>query len=136
MSPRTKQNLNAAMQNEAFTHAEYIRFAAHARLRECWALANLFQTAADSDRLEHFADEAELARLVASDLENLKHALVEKRAEVAMYARFVSEAQADGDLAAAALFERIRAEEASQAEAFEIALPMETRECSSRLVEV
>jgi rubrerythrin len=136
MSPRTKRNLNTAMQNEAFTEAEYIRFAARARMNESWSLANLFQAAADADRTEHFAEEAELACLVADNSENLKHAIDEKRAEVAMYARFLREATSDGDLAAAALFDRIRTEEATQAEAFETALRIRTGECSARLVEV
>ena len=52
------------MQTEAFTHAEYLRFAAHARRNEYWDLAKLFQDAADTDRTEHFATEAEVAGLV------------------------------------------------------------------------
>lgn len=97
MSPRTKQNLNTAMRTEAFTHAEYLRFAAHARVNENWALAQLFRVTADTDRTEHFAKEADLAGLAARDADNLRHAVEEKRAEAAMYKQFAKEATADAD---------------------------------------
>lgn len=50
MGPQTKQNLNAAMQSEAFSHVKYLRFAAHARMNEHWDLAQLFDEAADAAR--------------------------------------------------------------------------------------
>jgi len=78
MSPRTERNLNTAMQIEAFTHAEYLRFAARARMNENPDIARLFQDAADADRTDHFTKEAEIAGLVANDSENLKHAIKRK----------------------------------------------------------
>ena len=122
MSPRTKKNLSTAMQTEAFTHAEYLRFAAHARRNEYWDLAKLFQDAADTDRTEHFATEAEVAGLVRDDTDNVRHAVEEKRAEAAMYHQFAKEATADGDFAAAALFEKMQAAAVDQTEGFEAAL--------------
>jgi len=136
MSRRTKQNLSTVMQSEAFTHALYLRFAAHARMQENCDLARLFQTVADTDRTEHFAEGADLAGLVTSDSENLRYAIEEKRAQAAMCARFTREATADGDLAAAARFEKIRADEITQAEALEAAFRIQTSECTPSLVEV
>ncbi len=136
MSPRTKRNLNNAMQTEAFTHAQYLRFAARARTNENWDLAQLFQGAADIDRTEHFAQEADLADLVANDSDNLRHAMEEKRTEAAMYRQFAKEATADGDFAAAALFERMQAAAATQTDAFEAAFRIQTRECAASPVQV
>lgn len=136
MSPQTKRNLNTALQNEAFSQAEYLRFAARARMNENWDVAQLFQTAADNDRVEHFSKEAELACLVADDSENLRNAIKEKRVAAATYERFVKEAIADDDLAAASLFEKIRADEVAQAETFKAALQLQTGECAAGLVEV
>lgn len=136
MSPQTKRNLKTAMQNEAFSQAEYLRFAARARMNENWDLAQLFQTAADNDRTEHFGKEAEVACLVADDSENLRCAIAEKRTAAATYGRFAKEATADGDFSAAALFEKIRADEVTQAETFETALQLQTGECAACLVEV
>ncbi len=136
MSPQTKRNLKTAMQNEAFSQAEYLRFAAHARMNENWDIAQLFQTAADNDRVEHFAEEAKLACLVADDVENLRNAIEEKRAGAATYKRFGKEATADGDFKAAALFEKISTDEAAQAKTFEAALQLQTGECAGDLVEV
>lgn len=132
MSPRTKQNLSTAMQKEAMTYAKYLRFAAQARLHEDWDLARLFQTAADADRTDHFAKEAEFAHLVASDSENLTSAVEEKKAAARMYGRFAAEATADRDLATAALFERMETAEDTQAKSFEIALRAQVRESAAR----
>jgi rubrerythrin len=134
MSPQTKRNLKTAMQNEAFSQAEYLRFAARARLNENWDLAHLFQTAADKDRTAHFGDEADLACLVADDSANLKNAIEEKRAAAEAYAKFAKEATADGDFVAAALFEKIRGDEAAQGETFEAALEFQTGECPAYFV--
>jgi rubrerythrin len=124
------------MQTEAFTHVEYLRFAARARMNENWDLAQLFQVAADIDRTEHFAKQADLAGLVASDSENLRHAMEEKRAEAAMYSQFAKEATADGDLVAAALFEKMQTAAASQIEGFETAFLIQAHECVASLAEV
>ncbi|MFZ0592123.1 MAG: hypothetical protein WAM39_16780 [Bryobacteraceae bacterium] len=135
MNPRTKQNLNIAMQSEAFALAKYLRFAAHARMNENWDLANLFQTAADTGRIEHFAKEADLAGLVTNEYDNLKDAMDEKRAQASMYDRFARQAIADGDTAAAELFEKIREENVTQALAFETTLLIQAGERSACLVE-
>jgi rubrerythrin len=136
MSPRTKRNLNTAMQTEALAHAEYLRFAARARANENWDLAQLFQVAADTGRTEHFAQEADLAGLVTNDCDNLRHAVEEKRAGAVMYQQFAKEAVAEGDFAAAALFEKIQTAAANQREAFEAAFLIQAQESAAGLVEV
>lgn len=130
MSPRTKQNLNTAMQSEAFNNAACLRFAARARMNENWVLAKLFQTAADTDRTEHFAEEAGLAGLEASDYENLAFVIEDKRADAARYGQFAKQATADSDFAAAELFKRMQTAADSQREAFEAALCTEARACT------
>jgi rubrerythrin len=136
MSPRTKLNLNSTMQSEAFNHAMYLRFAARARMNGNRQLALLFQNAADSDRIEHFAKEADLAGLVANDSENLRYAMEEGRVEAAMYGKFAKEAATDGDFIAAALFESIQTAKATQTETFEAALRTHASERTAGLVEV
>ncbi len=135
MTRRTKQNLDAAMQSEAFTHALYLRFAARARMHRNWQLARLFQTIADTERIKHFAEGADLAGLVSNDAENLRYALNEKRAQAAMCGRFATQARADGDLTAAACFEKLRAEESTQADTLEAAFRVQTAQCPACLVE-
>ena len=136
MTRRTKQNLSTAMQSEAFTNALYLRFAAHARMYGNWELARLFQTIADTERTEHFAEGADLTGLVGSDAGNLRYALEEKKAQAAMCERFARQARADGDLSAAACFEKLRADESTQAKALEGAFQVQASECPSCLVEV
>jgi rubrerythrin len=127
MSPRTKQNLNAAMHSEAFNHAKWLRFAARARMNENWNVAKLFQTAADTDRTEHFAEEADLAGLARGDSENLRSAIDGKRTDAAIYRQFATEAAADGDFKAAALFKKMQTATDAQREAFEVAFRIQTR---------
>ena len=134
MTRRTKQNLDTAMQSEAFTHALYLRFAAHARMHENWELARLFQTMADTDRTKHFAEGANLAGLIANDAENLRYALEGKKAQAAMCGRFATQARADGDLTAAACFERLRVDESAQADALEAAFRVQTSQSPACLV--
>jgi rubrerythrin len=114
----------------------YLRFAASARMNGNQELALLFQNAADTDRIEFFAKEADLTGLVANDSENLRYALEERRVEAAMYGKFAKEAAADGDLMAAALFESIQTAQATQTEVFEAALRTHANERTAGLIEV
>jgi rubrerythrin len=135
MTRRTKQNLDTAMQSEAFTHALYLRFAARARMHKNWKLAQVFQTIADTERTKHFAEGANLAGLVSNDAENLRYALNEKRAQAAMCGRFAIQARADGDVTAAACFEKLRTDENTQADTLEAAFRVESAQCPACLVE-
>jgi rubrerythrin len=108
MNQRTRQNLITAMKTEAFAQAKYARFAARARMEEEWDAARIFQRAADSDRTEHFAREAEIADLCASTEENLKTAIDEQSKQAVMYKRFADEAAEDGESSAAAIFAHVQ----------------------------
>ncbi len=110
------------MKCDAFESATYSRFAAHARTDSDWELAKLFQDSADDDRTLHFAREAELDGLVTESPENLRNALDAEREEFKMYSKFALEATADGDLAAAAAFEKICHERTSRCNRLEALL--------------
>jgi hypothetical protein len=96
-------------------------------MHENWELANSFQAAADTDRMEHFAEEADLAGLDADDSGNLRSVTEDSRAEASMYRQFAKEAMADGDHAAAALFEKMQRAADAQKRAFEAAFRIQTR---------
>ena len=122
MSPRTKKNLMTAMKCDAFDAAKYSRFAAHARMCDDWELAQMFQETADSDRTDHFAKEAELEGLVAASPENLRNAIDTEMREIAILYQFASEATEDGDLEAAAAFEKISHHKAARCARFNVLL--------------
>jgi rubrerythrin len=122
MSPRTKQNLIAAMQCDALDAAKYGRFAARARMDDDWELAKAFQEAADSDRTEHFSKEAELEGLIARSPDNLRNAIDEKAKEIERFAEFARQATEDGDLGIASVFEQISRDKAERRARFEAVL--------------
>src|SRR6516225_768485 len=66
LSDQTLQKLSTAMHGEAFAYAKYMAFAQHARKMGNMELADLLETTAKTERLEHFAEEAKLAGLVRS----------------------------------------------------------------------
>src|SRR5579863_8407725 len=71
----TMENLSIAMHGEAFAYVKYLLYAERARKSGNKELAELFEKTANTERFEHFAEEAELARLVGSDADNLKDAI-------------------------------------------------------------
>jgi rubrerythrin len=87
-----------------------------------WELAKAFEDAADSDRMEHFAKEAEAKGLIASSPDNLRNVLTSEKKEIEMFARFAREATEDGDADIAAAFEKIRSDKAKQCVRFEAVL--------------
>jgi len=118
MNEQTRNNLLSAMQGEAFAFAKYMLFAEHARNAGHADLASLFETTA-----EHFAEEAQLAGLVGSDVENLRQAISGEAYEVdTMYREFAAQAEAAGESAAAARFQEIRADETGHLAAYVAAL--------------
>ncbi|HSU29686.1 MAG TPA: hypothetical protein VLJ11_00505 [Bryobacteraceae bacterium] len=107
MTPRTKKNLEAATACDAIGSATYLRYAARARLEGDWHLAKIFQQAAEADRLENFAREADIQALISSTPNNLRKAIASEKKEMEMYQRFAFEAEQDGDPAAVQLFRRV-----------------------------
>jgi rubrerythrin len=123
LAPQTNKNLSTAMHGEAFAYAKYSLYAKQARRNDNADLANLFEEAANTERFEHFAEEAHLAGLVGSDAENLKDAIQGESYEVdTMYREFEKEAAAAGDNVAAGRFEEIRHDETKHRDAFKAAL--------------
>ena len=117
------ENLSTAMHGEAFAYAKYMLYAEHARQTGNNELANLFESSANTERFEHFAEEARLAQLVGSDAENLKDAMSGESYEVeTMYREFAEKAAAAGDKAVAERFEEIRRDEMKHRDAFKAAL--------------
>jgi rubrerythrin len=123
VSNGTTQNLSTAMHGEAFAYAKYMLYAEHARQQGNTELANLFETAAKTERLEHFAEEARLAGLAGSDAKNLEDAIRGESYEAdTMYREFAEQARAAGDQAAASRFEEVRHDEMTHRDAFKAAL--------------
>ncbi len=123
MNPRTEQNLLAAMKDDAFTYAKYLLFAEQARRNGKPVLAELFEKIAHTKLHKHFAQEATFARLVRSDSDNLSEALQGESGEIDhTYRRYARQAEADGDLAVAQLFDELRNDEIGHREAFTGAL--------------
>lgn len=111
------------MHGEAFAYVKYLLYADHARKSGNKELAELFEKTANTERFEHFAEEAQLAGLVGSEAENLKDAIEGESYEIeTMYLEFAEKAKVTGDTAAAARFEEIRHDEMGHLDAFKIAL--------------
>jgi rubrerythrin len=122
MSPRTKKNLDNAMQCDGVNAAKYCRFAAQARMGGESALAMAFQEAADNDRTKHFAKESQLEALVATSPDNVREAIESEKKEIEMFAQFAREAAEDTDHQAAATFEGIRRDKIARCAKFEAIL--------------
>ena len=123
MNTQTKTNLLTALHGEAFAYAKYMLFAEHARQQGQTELARLFTETAHTELFEHFAEEAKLAALIGSDIENLRDAIDGESYEVAtMYRQFADQARAAGDVAAAERFAEVLHDEMGHRDAFKAAL--------------
>lgn len=123
LKPQTLENLSTAMHGEAFAFAKYMLYAEHARKAGHVQLANLFETTAKVERLEHLREEAELAGVVGSDEENLKDSIKGESYEVeTMYLKFADQAKAAGDTIAAERFMEIRNDEMKHRDSFKAQL--------------
>ena|SRR5271157_1666972 len=120
---KTLDNLSTAMHGEAFAYVKYLLYSEHALKSGNKELADLFEKSANTERFEHFAEEAQLAGLIGSDADNLKDAINGESYEVdTMYLEFAQKAKVAGDTAAAARFEEVRHDEMGHRDAFKIAL--------------
>ena len=119
---QTRDNLLTAMHGEAFAYVKYMLFADRARKNGRTDLASLFESTANQERLEHFAEEAELAGLVGSDADNLRDAIAGESYEVdSMYGDFAQQARNAGDQAAADRFGEIRRDERGHRDGYKAA---------------
>jgi rubrerythrin len=123
LNPKTMENLSTAMHGEAFAYAKYLLYADHARKGGNTALADLFEETAKVERMEHLAEEAELAGIVGTDAQNLKDSIKGESYEVeTMYKNFADQARKVGDLGAAQRFEEIRKDEMKHRDSFKAEL--------------
>lgn len=123
LNQKTLENLSTAMHGEAFAFAKYTLYAERARKAGNKELADLFEKAARTERLEHFAEEAKLSGLIGTDAENLSDAIKGESYEVdTMYADFSKQAAQAGDKTAADRFEEIRRDEMKHRDSFKAAL--------------
>ncbi len=77
MTAKTREDLLTAMHSEGFGYARHMLFARLARANGNRELAELLEEIADADYLEPFGEEARLAGLVGTDVENLEAAITE-----------------------------------------------------------
>lgn len=123
MDAETRANLLTTMRGEAFAYAKYMLYADHARRSGQPALADLFERTARTERLEHFAEAADLYGLVGDVIDNLREAIAGESYEVdTLYPSFAQQAAAVGEDQAAARFSELRGDEADHQRAFEDAL--------------
>ena len=133
LSPKTAQNLTTAMKGEAFAHAKYLLYAEEARKSGNSELADLFEKTAKVERLEHFAEEAQLLGLIGDNQANLRDAIKGESYEVeTMYREFAQQADKAGDKAAANLFAEIRKDETGHRDQFKSALDKLAPKVASR----
>lgn len=119
----TKQDLLAAMKDEAFSHLRYKLFAAQARENGNAVLADSFEKVAAAEFDKHFKEQAEIFGLVKSDKENLTAAISDEYLEtMKMYADMAKRAEASGDSAAARHFASAAADEGEHHKAFKALL--------------
>jgi rubrerythrin len=123
MDSQTYENVLAALQGEAFAHARYTLFAAAARRRGDDRLAAMFEGIAAVEQQEHFAELAELAGLLGTDVDNIRTAIQDENLEVeSKYPAFAEQARAAGEAAVADRFEEMAEDEREHEKTLEQAL--------------
>jgi rubrerythrin len=123
MDAQTHENVVAALHGEAFAYARYRLFANAARKRGDDRLAAMFDGIASAELDEHFAELAELAGLVGTDVDNIRAALQDEDEEVeSRYPEFAEQARSVGEVAVAERFEEIVEDEREHEKTLEQAL--------------
>ena len=119
---QTRQDLKAAMQNEALTVLKYTVFAQHARKEGKTALAEILEQTVKAEQ-RHFTEAARMYGLAREDWHNLANAIVSEYAEFSeTYAKMAERAEAAGDKEVARSFRAIAAEEAEHHRDFKAAV--------------
>lgn len=122
--PAVAKDLDAAMRGEAFAFAKYMLYAEEARAHGHPEIAALFEKTANTERLEHFREHAQLAGLTSrSDAANLRDAIAGESYETTdMYPQMAARARQAGDTAAGTRFTEIGKDEGRHRDAFAAAL--------------
>ncbi|MFH1686319.1 MAG: rubrerythrin [bacterium] len=109
---KTEENLAAAFAGESQARNKYTYFAAVARKEGYHYIAKLFEETADNEK-RHAKDEFVLMGGLGDTIANLQEAMDGEHYEtVNMYPDFAKDAEAEGNMAAAALFKMIAKVEA------------------------
>jgi rubrerythrin len=123
MHATTRQHLELALAGEALAELRYRLFAEEAEEEGYDDAADVFEWIGKEERKEHEREIAALLDVVGPTRENLETALNGEVAEHRrIYPRFAAEAQQHGDLAAAALFRELGADEHVHADALREAI--------------
>jgi len=119
MAKHTRENIVRAMKREALATIKYRVFSEVARENGNSELADLFQKIAETESNEHLRQLFTLAKIVGSDIENLKHAIGDETYDSSlMYKSYAKKALQLGDIEAANLFEEMAKDESHHLEAF------------------
>lgn len=123
-APAVQQDLENAMKGEAFAYAKYMLYAQQARAHGHPDIAALFERTANTERMEHFRQHADLAGLMASsDADNLRSAMAGEQYETSrMYPEMAARARKAGDTQVAERFTEIGRDESKHHDQFAAAL--------------
>jgi rubrerythrin len=132
ISSSTRQDLLAAMKDEAFSYLRYKMFAGKARENGNAALAEMFDKIADAEFNKHFKEQAELLGLIKSDKENLTAAISDEYLEaMKTYMDMSKRAEAAGEAAAARHFSTAAEDEGEHHKAFKAMLAKKSGDASN-----
>lgn len=121
---KTEANLKAAFAGESQARNKYTIFAAVARKEGYHYIAKILEETADNER-RHAKDEFALLGGIGDTAANLEEAAGGEHYEtVTMYPEFAQEAEAEGNMAAAALFRQIAKVEAHHRDRYRRLLEM------------
>jgi len=123
LSNSTRQDLLAAMKNEAFSYVKYTIYAEQARKNGNETLAGVLEHTAADEYEKHFKEHARLYGLLKSDHENLVNAMSTEFVEsTQMYQDMAKRAEAAGDASVAKHFADLARDELDHRDAFKGAL--------------
>jgi len=119
MAQHTRENIIRAMKREALATLKYRVFAEVAKENGNEPLSDLFLKIATTESDEHLKELFTLAKIVGTDIENLKHVIGDETYDsTLMYKSYAKKARNLGDVEAAKLFEEMAKDEAQHREAF------------------
>ena len=121
---KTEQNLQAAFAGESQARNKYTYFAQAARKEGYHYIASIFEETAENEK-RHAKDEFALLGGIGDTVANLKEAIDGEHYETTeMYPVFAKEAEAEGNMEAAALFRQIAKVEAHHRDRYKRLLEM------------
>lgn len=121
---KTEENLKAAFAGESQARNKYTYFAKVARKEGYHYIAKIFEETADNER-QHAKDEFKLLNGIGDTVANLKEAIAGEDYEtVTMYPTFAKEAEEEGNMEAAKLFQEIAEVEEEHRERYKKLLAM------------